>query len=399
MVNADLKKRILKIAHRNKLSHLGSYFSSVDIIDEIYSKMNGDDIFILSSGHAALAMYACIEKYHGIDAEYLFKKHGGHPHWDEKDKLYCSTGSLGLGMTIALGRAVANPNRMVYVLISDGECAEGSIWEALKTIEEQNIKNIEIHVNVNGFAAYMEVNTKYLVDRLLVFKPDIKIHYTTVEQFSFLKGMNAHYHVMSGRNLQEALHLLTPDDIIAGRNLSGEIDLMTILNETDFNYLEIGCYDGCNLRSLATQFSDRKIYGIDPFIDDGNLGGTGRGNELHEQRENTYLNIKGLQNVSLFECTSREFNETNPNYEEMNISCVFVDGSHHYEDIVHDVAIAINCIKNNKSQKGTVVFHDVNIHDVQRGMEYFEECCSDNGIKTIKDLDQNKAVYKLKYTG
>jgi transketolase len=167
--------------------------------------MDKDDIFILSSGHAALAMYACIEKYHGIDAEYLFKKHGGHPHWDEQDKIYCSTGSLGLGLTVALGRAVANRNRKVYVLISDGECAEGSIWEALKTIEEQGIKNIEVHVNVNGYAAYMEVNTKYLVDRLLAFKSDIKIHYTTVEQFPFLKGMNAHYHVMSDENFKEGL--------------------------------------------------------------------------------------------------------------------------------------------------------------------------------------------------
>ena len=59
---------------KKKLSHLGSYFSSVGIIDEIYSKMNEEDIFILSSGHCAVALYAVLEKYKGIDAAYLFEK-------------------------------------------------------------------------------------------------------------------------------------------------------------------------------------------------------------------------------------------------------------------------------------------------------------------------------------
>jgi transketolase len=201
----NLKKRIAVIAYKNKLGHLGSYFSSVDIIDEIYSEMDRDDIFILSSGHASLALYVCLEKYKGQDAEALFLKHGGHPHRDEKRGIYCSTGSLGLGLTIALGRAVANKNRRVHVLISDGECAEGSIWEALKTIVEQKIDNIEVHVNVNGYAAYMEIDKSYLEQRLKAFLPSIKIHYTNVEQYSFLKGLNAHYHVMNEENYNEVL--------------------------------------------------------------------------------------------------------------------------------------------------------------------------------------------------
>ena len=116
----DLKKRILDIAYKNKLSHLGSYLSSVEIIDEIYTNKHPDDIFILSSGHAALALYTVLEKHEGRDAEELFKKHGGHPHRDEENGLYCSTGSLGTGITIAVGRALANPKRKVHVLISDG---------------------------------------------------------------------------------------------------------------------------------------------------------------------------------------------------------------------------------------------------------------------------------------
>jgi transketolase len=202
----DLKKRIAEIAYKYKLGHLGSYFSSVDIIDKIYSKMDEDDIFILSSGHAALALYVCLEKYKGKDAEALFLKHGGHPHRDEENEIYCSTGSLGLGLCIALGRAVANPYRKVQVLISDGECAEGSIWEALKTINEEGIKNIEVHVNINGYAAYKEVDQLYLEKRLRAFLPKIKLHWTDVEQYSFLKGLNAHYHIMNEENYNEVLN-------------------------------------------------------------------------------------------------------------------------------------------------------------------------------------------------
>lgn len=218
-------KRILDIAYKHKLSHLGSYFTALPIIDEIYKKMEKDDIFILSSGHAALALYVCLEKYRGQDAEALFLKHGGHPHWDEEAGIYCSTGSLGMGILVALGRAVSNKNRKVYVLLSDGECAEGSVWEALKVIKENNIENIEIHVNVNGYSAYKEVNPTYLMNRLFSFLPQIIMWtsgelinkeidgYHSLEEipevvFSFLKGLDAHYRILSKEDYEQAINEL-----------------------------------------------------------------------------------------------------------------------------------------------------------------------------------------------
>ena len=201
----DLKKRILEIAYKHKLGHLGSYLSAAGIVDEIYKNKNPDDIFILSSGHASLALYAALEKYEGKNAEELFLKHGGHPHRDEENGIYCSTGSLGLGITVAVGRALANKNRKVHVLISDGESAEGSVWEALRFIKESNLSNIEVYVNVNGYAAYDKVDVKYLVDRLKVFLPTINIRYTSVNQYPFLRGLNAHYHVMSEKDYKSTL--------------------------------------------------------------------------------------------------------------------------------------------------------------------------------------------------
>jgi transketolase len=193
----DLKKRVIDIAFKHRLSHLGSYLSSLKIIDDIYSKMKNEDIFILSSGHCALALYTILEKYKGVDAEKLFMKHGGHPYRDEANGLYCSTGSLGLGLPIAVGRALGNSNRNVHCLISDGECAEGSIWEALRYAHEHSLTNLKIYLNINGYCAYETVNSKYLVDRITAFHPDVDIRFTTVEHFPFLKGLNAHYHIMN----------------------------------------------------------------------------------------------------------------------------------------------------------------------------------------------------------
>ena len=205
MVNNDLYKRIVEISYHNKLSHLGSNLSSVDILDKIFSLMNKDDIFILSSGHAALALYVVLEKYKNVSAEYLYKTHGCHPHLDEKNHVYCSTGSLGTGLPVAVGRAVSNQNINVYCLISDGECAEGSIWESLQFIYNKNIRNIKVFVNINGYSAYDSVNKPYLEKRLKCFLPEINLEYSSVEKFNFLNGLNAHYHIMDDADYEKAL--------------------------------------------------------------------------------------------------------------------------------------------------------------------------------------------------
>ena len=150
----DLYKRLLDICYERQLHHLGSYFSALQIIDQIYSEMDKDDIFILSNGHAVVALYVILEKYYGLDAVELHEKYGDHPKRNELDKLHCSTGSLGMGVTVAVGRALANPDRNVYCLLSDGECAEGSVWEALRFAYENKVTNLKLYVNANGWSAY-----------------------------------------------------------------------------------------------------------------------------------------------------------------------------------------------------------------------------------------------------
>ena len=193
MKDKKLRKRLLKLLFDHKEEHVGSCFSCLDIIDKIYARMNEDDIFVLSNGHGAYALYCILEKYYGINADKLVEKHLGHPNMDLENRIYCSTGSLGQGITIATGAAIASPHKSVYVTITDGECAEGSVWESLRLIHDMNLRNIEVHVNANGYACYDPVDTNYLEKRCKAFLPDIHFHKTKVNELSFLAGIDAHY--------------------------------------------------------------------------------------------------------------------------------------------------------------------------------------------------------------
>lgn len=199
----SLKNRILSLSYKLKIGHIGSNITAIEIINEMFKKKKEDDIIIISAGHYALAYYVYLEEKYGLNAEEMYKNEGGHCHLDEKNHIYSSSGSLGLGICVAVGRAFYNKNRDVYVLISDGECAEGSVWEALKFIYENKMTNIHIYVNVNGWSAYGSIDTHYLERRLKSFLPEINIRYTNVNQYPFLKDLNAHYHVLKDFNLND----------------------------------------------------------------------------------------------------------------------------------------------------------------------------------------------------
>lgn len=206
--NKDLKKRIIEISYKYKLSHLGSCISAVDIIDEIYKIKKLEEKFVLSEGHAAVALYVVNEKYYQIDAEKAFKHHGVHPDRCKRCKLDCSTGSLGQGFPIALGLAQADRKKNVYCLISDGECAEGSVWEALRLKSDLGVKNLKLYLNINGWGAYSSIDKKKLVRRIKAFDTRVRFRYTSVEQLPFLKGLSAHYYIMNESDYQLACALL-----------------------------------------------------------------------------------------------------------------------------------------------------------------------------------------------
>jgi transketolase len=196
-MNNKIFQRLIDITHKEKLSHLSSCISSLPIIEEIYNLKKDDEVFILSNGHAGLALYCVLEDKFQIDAVKLLHKHGIHPGKDLENKLYCSTGSLGCGLPIAVGHALANKQKNVWCLISDGECAEGSIWESLAFIYKYQLSNIKIYVNINGMAAYEYINTENLKKRLLAFLPTINIRESQIPNYGFAQGLLTHYYVLN----------------------------------------------------------------------------------------------------------------------------------------------------------------------------------------------------------
>lgn len=193
---SPLEKRIIDITYQEKLSHLSSTLSALPILEEIYNIKKDDEVFILSNGHAGLALYVILEQKYGIDPIMLLHKHGIHPGKDLENKLFCSTGSLGSGLPIAVGHALANREKNVYCMISDGESAEGSIWESLRFVYTQKLTNLKIYVNINGMSAYEYLDTEYLKKRLTTFLPWIEIRESLPVDFDFAKGLLTHYYVI-----------------------------------------------------------------------------------------------------------------------------------------------------------------------------------------------------------
>jgi len=199
----QIEKRIIEITYKEKLSHLSSCLSAWPIINEIYNEKQDDEVFILSNGHAGLALYCELESRYGIDPIMLLHKHGIHPGKDLENKLYCSTGSLGSGLPIAVGHALANRDKNVYVMISDGEAAEGSIWESLRFAHIQKLDNLKIYVNINGMSAYEYIDINYLVHRLTSFYPKINIRISNPPEFEFATGLLTHYYVMQPQDYEK----------------------------------------------------------------------------------------------------------------------------------------------------------------------------------------------------
>jgi transketolase len=201
----NAKQRIIEISYKHNLSHLGTCFTALPIIKKIYQTKKQDEKFILSQGHAGLALYVILEEMGLANAEDLLVMQGVHP--DRRkvpDLIDCSTGSLGCGLPIAVGMALADKTKNVYCLISDGECAEGSIWESLELIRKLKLTNLVLYVNVNGFCAYDSVDTAWLERRLALYGFPIIVK-TNVKVYPFLNGVDAHYHVMSKTEYESTL--------------------------------------------------------------------------------------------------------------------------------------------------------------------------------------------------
>ena len=166
----QIRKEIFLTAYSAGIAHIASAFSIVEVMYVLYEKgilrydcrnplAEDRDCFILSKGHGSLALYCELYRAGFFDRSTLrsFAKPdsilGGEPCYPLTPGVECSTGSLGHGLSYAAGLALAKKmdgrREKVYCLLGDGECEEGTVWEAVMCAVSQELHNLTILVDQN----------------------------------------------------------------------------------------------------------------------------------------------------------------------------------------------------------------------------------------------------------
>ncbi len=167
---AQLRKQIFITGYKGGMAHLASCYSCLEIIYTLYRKgvlrydpkdpaWKDRDRFILSKGHGALALYTVLCEA-GLLAEGELETYlqpgshiGGEPYRREASCIEATTGSLGHGLSMAAGMALGQKldgtDAKTYVLLGDGECQEGSVWEAAMTASSLSLDNLVAILDAN----------------------------------------------------------------------------------------------------------------------------------------------------------------------------------------------------------------------------------------------------------
>ena len=179
---------IIHGVHAAKSGHPGGSLSAADILTYLYfNEMNvdpdnpkapGRDRFVLSKGHAAPALYSILAERGYFDRKEMFKlRHigsflQGHPDMKKVPGVDMSTGSLGQGISAAVGMALSakhfGEDYRVYAMLGDGELEEGQVWEAAMFAANKNLSNLTVFVDLNGLqidGTIEEVNSARPVDK------------------------------------------------------------------------------------------------------------------------------------------------------------------------------------------------------------------------------------------
>jgi transketolase len=169
---ANLKDRSLKLRRETFLAfikkgeaHLGGSFSMIEILVFLYERvLNKNDKFILSKSHASFPLSILLR------SKGLKTKMTTHLELDNKNGVHCTTGSLGHGLPIAAGMAFAKKikkeNGNIYVMISDGECQEGTTWETLLISAKHNLDNLIVLIDYNKLQALSKIKDALPLENL-----------------------------------------------------------------------------------------------------------------------------------------------------------------------------------------------------------------------------------------
>lgn len=197
-ISNRVRKSIVKMAYEASSSHVASALSIVDILTVLYFKIlninlnnlkkRNRDKFILSKGHSALGIYSILAEKGFIMPKVLetYAKDGsklsGHPKKDALPGIEVSTGSLGHGLSIGCGLALSDKNDNItsktVILMGDGECNEGSVWEAAMFASSRQLNNLIVIIDNNelqGLGRVKEITGLYpLAEKWRAFNWNVK---------------------------------------------------------------------------------------------------------------------------------------------------------------------------------------------------------------------------------
>ena len=164
-LQGKLRLKILEMYFNANAGHIGCSLSCIDLmIGSLMTHKKESEVFLLSKGHAAASLYACLHELGEISDETLktFYQNGttlpAHPAPNKIKEIPFATGSLGHGLPIAIGIAQANKilqnNEFTYVLMSDGETNEGTTWEGAHYAVAKRLDNLIVMIDKNGLQGF-----------------------------------------------------------------------------------------------------------------------------------------------------------------------------------------------------------------------------------------------------
>jgi len=169
-IRVKARLRMLQLHHDAGVGHIGGNLSALDAMLYLHHYvMSAEDQFVLSKGHAAGALYVTLWSRGILQESDLCSFHddgtllSGHPPPRRLEGIPVATGSLGHGLPMACGMALARKLRkqpgQIFCLCSDGEWQEGSNWEALIFARHHNLSNLVVLVDVNGLQGFGSTQT------------------------------------------------------------------------------------------------------------------------------------------------------------------------------------------------------------------------------------------------
>jgi transketolase len=168
-LQGTLRLKILEMYFNANAGHIGCSLSCIDLmIGSLISHKKENEVFLLSKGHAAASLYACLHELGEISDDVLetYYKNGttlpAHPAPNKIKGIPFATGSLGHGLPIAIGIAQANKilenDEYTYVLMSDGETNEGTTWEGGHYAVAKGLDNLIVMIDKNGLQGFGNTN-------------------------------------------------------------------------------------------------------------------------------------------------------------------------------------------------------------------------------------------------